>query len=81
LSLLEAIITFQKLRKFNFEKVIISSGRGKTLLETKNVSDKNYRKINKLKKSLVEASNRRPFAGQNTLSQHPVIVNKQNLIF
>jgi len=38
------IITFQKLRKFNFGKVIIASSRGKTLLETKNVSSKNYKK-------------------------------------
>ena len=35
LPILEAIITFQKLRKFNFGKVIIASSRGKTLLETK----------------------------------------------
>ena len=33
LPLVEAIITFQKLRKFNFGKVIIASSRGKTLLE------------------------------------------------
>jgi hypothetical protein len=45
LPLVEAIITFQKLRKFNFGKVIIASG--KTLLETKNLSSKNYKKINK----------------------------------
>jgi len=32
LPLLEAIITFQKLRKFNFGKVIIASSRGKTIL-------------------------------------------------
>jgi hypothetical protein len=50
LPLVEAIITFQKLRKFNFGKVIIASSRGKTLLETKNVSSKNYKKINKFKK-------------------------------
>jgi len=57
LPLVEAIITFQKLRKFNFGKVIIASTRGKTLLETKNVSSKNYKKINKLKKKgLVEDS-------------------------
>ena len=50
LPLLEAIITFQKLRKFNFGKVIIASSRGKTLLETFFVSSKNYKKINKFKK-------------------------------
>jgi hypothetical protein len=50
LPLVEAIITFQKLRKFNFGKVIIASSRGKTLLETKNVSSKNYKKMNKFKK-------------------------------
>jgi hypothetical protein len=74
LPLLEAIITFQKLRKFNFGKVIIASSRRKTLLETKNVYNKNYKKKISLKKSLVEDSNRRPFARQNTLSQHLNIV-------
>jgi hypothetical protein len=43
LPLEEAIITFQKLRKFNFGKVIIASTRGKTLLETKNVCSNNYK--------------------------------------
>jgi hypothetical protein len=49
LLLLEAIITFQKLRKKSFGKVIIASSRGKTLLEKKNFSRKNYKK-NKIKK-------------------------------
>jgi hypothetical protein len=46
-----AIITFPKLRKVSFGKVIIASSKGKTLLETKYVSSKNYKKnkINKKK--------------------------------
>jgi len=44
---MELIITFPKLRKVSFGRVIIASSRGKTLLETKNVSRNNYKK-NKL---------------------------------
>jgi hypothetical protein len=45
LPLLEAIITFPKLTFLSF----FVSSRGKTLLETKNVSSKNYKKKIKIK--------------------------------